>query len=463
MRHTKHLLAAVLCVTAVASAASAHAANDAMIKLLTVLRDNGTISQDAFEQIVNASEADEQKATAERQEEVKTEVKQATGDVPKIETKGRLRIGSADGDFQWQPIGRLMVDYNALNSDKTKLQSGAEIRRARLGMEGLMWRHWIWKLEYDFAGSEPEMKDGYLGYKDGSHWVKAGHQFVPFGLATMSSSKYMTFIERPLMADNVLQPSRRLGISAFIHGGNLWTAHAGVFSGPFGDDPDSCSGGRECDQQWSLAARGTLNPWMRDKTHLLHAGAAVWYMRPQGETLTVAQRPGVFHFVDSKFQSAAFGQNAEHVLAYNVEGAGIWGPFAVKGEYTGWNLSRRTASDVNLQGYYVEASYFLTGESLNYEAAKGVFGSLSPRSAAGQGGIGAWQVAVRYDTLDLNDPGAGVVGGRQEALALGLNWYVNKNMRFMADYVNVLSLDRPGSIYNNDEPSAFLVRSQVYW
>ena len=120
--------------------------------------------------------------------------------------------------------------------------------------------------------------------------------------------------------------------------------------------------------------------------------------------------------------------------------------------------------DVGLEGYYVEGSYFLTGESMVFKPQEGVFSGVSPKGVVGKGGIGAWQISARYDVMDLNDfVSGGVLGGREEDVRFGINWYPTKQIRFMADYVHVLDLDRPGSTFNGDEPSSFNMRAQVYW
>ncbi|MCC7414092.1 MAG: hypothetical protein IT495_20920 [Gammaproteobacteria bacterium] len=479
-------VAALLAAAALVLAGPALATGATMLELLEVLRDNGTINQQAFELLRNSALADQEQVEARAaggdaavkaqvQEVVKEQVEAAAADMPKIETRDKLKISSTDGDFEWQLIGRLMVDYNLIDSDATKLGSGAEVRRARLGIAGRLWQHWIWKTEWDFAGAEVDAKDQFIGYEQDSWWVKLGQHHVPFGLATMSSSKYMLFIERPLLADNVLQPSRRLGLSMFNHWGERATLQAGVFAGTDGEDPDGClSGFDECDEQVSFAVRGTYNPLVQDATHLLHLGAAAMYLDPQDSGLRVRQRPGVFHVVDTRWQDANFGVNAvDDVFAWNFEAAAVWGPVSLQGEYTRWDVSRtRTAGtpvtaaapvDVSLHGYYVEAGWFITGEAMNFKAADGQYGSVKPRSVVGKGGIGAWQIAVRFDSMDLNDAGAGVVAGEQQALSIGVNWYATNTIRFMADYVSVLDSDRPGSIHDGDEPGALLVRGQIFW
>jgi phosphate-selective porin OprO/OprP len=467
------------------------AANDAILQLIELMHKKGSISNDEYELLKSAAKADDEANT-----EGRAEIANAAKSLPNVDTKGKLKISSKDGDFEWQPIGRVMVDYDWVHSDDGlnggKLGSGAEFRRARLGMEGKMYQHWIWKLEFDFADATVAMKDAYVGYQDDDNWLKVGQQFIPFGFATMSSSKYMLFTERPLGSDNVLVPSRQIGISGFYTGkDNRWTFQTGVFAGPDGENPNDClainfSGGNndECDEQYSVAARGTFLPYMKDTNHLVNVGAAVWYMMPQDSTLRVRQRP-YFHILDDRFVDANFGANgeggnqgfaADDVLAFNAEALAIFGPFSLGGEYTWWDVGTANkvgttgpTPDINFNTYYVEASYFLTGESMNYVPKKAVYDKVTPNGIVGKGGIGAWQVAVRYDTIDLNDPdifqgsGSRALGGEMRALGLGLNWYTTPNMRLMADFYKILETDRPLGNFDGSEPYGVTVRGQVFW
>ncbi len=76
---------------------------------------------------------------------------------------------------------------------------------------------------------------------------------------------------------------------------------------------------------------------------------------------------------------------------------------------------------------------------MNYKAGSGSFVRITPRTSVGDGGIGTWQVALRYSNLDLTD--VDVTGGEQDNLTIGMNWFATPNIRFTANYVNVLDVE----------------------
>ena len=103
---------------------------------------------------------------------------------------------------------------------------------------------------------------------------------------------------------------------------------------------------------------------------------------------------------------------------FNLEAAFVWGPFSMQGEYaqleaerhpdTLEQCSRATRVSPTYNGWYVDASWYLTGETRNYEAAEGEFGRTkvkNPVFMTVSGGWGAWQIAGRYDVIDLSDKG----------------------------------------------------------
>ena len=444
----------------------AAAANDAMLDLLKLLKDKGSISQEEYELLSSAAKAD-----AEQIEGNVGEVKAVAATLPKVEVKDKIVIGSQDGDFKWQPIGRVMADYIWADEDETELESGGELRRARLGMEATLYKHWVGKLEVDFGEDELSVKDAYVGYESGwsggKWWVKAGQQHVPFGFSTLSSSKYMTFLNRPIYADNEIQPARQVGVAGFINGAR-WTAHTGVFTSSL-DEPEDCvfgaenDGSGECDQELTFGARVTGVPLMIDPTKLLQLGAGIMYKNPNGTTIDIDQRDAIIHIIDSKNLNADFKGFADDAFAFNVEAVGVYGPAHFKAEYANMDVSREdsTLPDVTLDAFSVDVGFFLTGESKNIDIAKGQYGGVKPKGIVGKGGVGAWELALRYEQADYTDED--ILGGEMDLLTVGLNWYVNNTMRFMANYVTTLDYNEPGSSDDNDEPNAFMVRSQIYW
>ena len=113
-------------------------------------------------------------------------------------------------------------------------------------------------------------------------------------------------------------------------------------------------------------------------------------------------------------------------------------------------------------GAYVQMGLLLTGEHANYDRKHAIFGRVLPdHEFKLGGGGGALELTFGYSFIDLNDKD--IQGGLAQTFTVGLNWYVNNTMRFMANYVDTLDYDEDGSSDDGDEPSAFMLRGQIYW
>jgi phosphate-selective porin OprO/OprP len=155
--------------------------------------------------------------------------------------------------------------------------------------------------------------------------------------------------------------------------------------------------------------------------------------------------------------------DADQLVAYGAEFAAQHKNFFVQGEYFDITADRRVpnliSGDPKFEGWYVQGAWTITGEPRRYAIASATFDSPRPTKnfSLKDGGIGAWELAARYSTLDLNHD-RGVVGGplttgairggEQDIVTLGLNWYPNQTVRFMASYQDV-SIDRlsPGGTF----------------
>ena len=89
-----------------------------------------------------------------------------------------------------------------------------------------------------------------------------------------------------------------------------------------------------------------------------------------------------------------------------------------------------------MTSYYAFASYFLTGEHRPYKHAS--FGRVHPKNDIDNGGYGAFEVLVRYSTMNASSDVVAANAGLPENvnnLAFGFNWYLNAHTRFMYNYV----------------------------
>jgi phosphate-selective porin OprO/OprP len=109
--------------------------------------------------------------------------------------------------------------------------------------------------------------------------------------------------------------------------------------------------------------------------------------------------------------------------------------FSVQSEYARITANRTgTATDVDLDSFYVTGSFFLTGETRRYEAARGEFNRTRILNPMTGGGMGALEAALRYDSVDLTDLKGVATAGKYTAWTAGLNWYPHPYVRFQANY-----------------------------
>lgn len=341
-------------------------------------------------------------------------------------------------DFSITAKGRIQLDYATYDDDKAKLEDDAEIRRLRLGIRGGLTENWNYKLEFNFSdsGNDIDYTDAYLEYKGLSKGsLYFGNQRVAQSLDDMTSSLHITFLERAL--PTVFATGRRLGVGYQYHKSNM-----GIQLNLFGEEPNNNSGGH------GAGGRFYYNPETGDDSTIHLAGSLVWKDPKDNGVSNVRyrQRPES-HATDVRLINTGTITDVESTITIGLEAARVWGPFSVQGEWLREEVNRRMGRDYSFDGYYAQASWFITGESRNY--SKGKFNRLSPA-----GDKGAWELAFRYSNLNLTD--GDVLGGEEDNYSFGLNWYPHKQVRLMANYI-IVNTD---SIAGDDDPNVFQIRAQ---
>ncbi len=335
--------------------------------------------------------------------------------------------------------GRLHNDWTTFSPDSAIEQQfpgtrdGIAMRRAWLEFRGDFDDFMGVRIQLDFAPDDTSIRNFYIFFTDVLPARLAVGQFKePFSMDELTSSNSTTFMERAL--PNAFAPSFNPGImlsDSVADQRVTWAA--GIFR-----DTDG-TGRNIADNGYNATGRITYAPiYENEGANVLHLGAAYTYKDPEDGQFRVRQRPEAGR-ADRFIDTAAV--DADSVGILGLEAAMVNGPFSLQGEYMRASLDGRAGQqDVDYDGWYVQGSYWLTGEHRNYSRSSGAFGYVNPERNFGQnGGWGAWELAARYSELDLND--GNIEGGKLENITAGINWHLNPNTRVMWNYVNA---DRKG-------------------
>ena len=440
-----------------------------------------------------------------------TNLKSSWRDGFQVETENkdfRLHIGAkmqSDGAF-FDPDANLRAAFPrgtaaAPSPGPNVFNDGADLRRARLRIDGTAWEVIDFVFEYEFAQTQQVSSaagpalvsatgptDVYVDIKDIPYAgrVRVGHFKEPFNLEDYGTSDvYQTFMERS-SANDAFSPNRNFGVMVWndpfeqrmVYGFGAFKENTNTNIGNAFDYSDGA---------FAYTSRVGFNPWYaNDGRCVLYFGGAYSYRTFDSTSALDRYRYAsrIPIRVGSPVVLDTTSLAADDVQLFNAQAAVVYGLFSVQTEYynsQGRNVQRGLLAprltNPETDGAYVQATLFLTGEHRVYLRDVGGFGRVRPlepfyflsRGGLGSGlgnvfGRGAWEVAARYDYLNLNSPAFGAfpavrgaagsataalpATGLEHDIDLGLNWYLNSNVKVQWNYVHALreSLTLPGEV-----------------
>jgi len=424
--------------------------------------ENSLISGSAF----NAAEKDlaadvaALKADMKKMKDKEEADKKKAADRPTFVLSGLIQFDWAVFDGKNAALLNSPLDDSFIN--------GAEARRLRLQVSGEAFYVTDYKLEMEFAStSRPVFKDVYFTVKELPYIqnVRIGHHKEPFGLEQLTSDRYGTFMERSMLDEGFIVPSRNIGVTAFGWTENERATYAiGAFLTDTIDNPPIFPPptallpggvtGVDDNSQTAMTMRGTWLPWYDECTEgcgLWHVGCAYSYRADEGyrnganPVLTnYSVRPEA-HLAPVILSTNALTALNNQLLG--LETAFVYGPLSFQTEYYADFIRRPgAAKDVTFNGYYAYFSYFLTGEHRPYNRKAGCFDRVKPltnffrvNTCDGvQTGWGAWEIGYRWSYANMFDPNIvpTTVGlGRATDNTIGLNWYLTPYTRIMWNYI----------------------------
>lgn len=341
-------------------------------------------------------------------------------------TQPAPKKAEAKSEWQFKPRWRVQYDIAEIDGPATLPGAGSldDLRRARIGVDIKAPKGFFARIEGEFSTDPIEFTDAYFGWKGKGIDVTIGQQknFTP--LDEMTSNLNISFMERPAFS-SAFGYGRRTGISAGYTKGD-WAINGGVFTDPLIQLNDVQSNSVSAD------FRGVWSPSLGKAK--LHLGAA-YHWRDLSDfgnvTTRYRQRPFV-RITDTRYIGTP-ALNVAKEQRYGLEAAAVLGRIHGAAEVHWLNASRPGLADPTFFGGYAEAGFFLTNDSRPLKG--GVFGTIKPKKPLGSGGIGALQVNVRYDYLDLNSKG--ITGGKQDGYLASLIWTPVDFLRLIVNYAKL--------------------------
>ena len=382
--------------------------------------------------------------------------------------KNGFKMRTLDNSFKFQAGGRIMHDWGFFSENHKYTtnhgaqENGARFRRVRFFMAGMLYNtvKFKWDIDVDGGASGVTFKDMFIGITHipvvGDFQV--GHFKRPASLDSVTSSKYLTFMERSLT--NTFFKTRNTGFAFFNqHFKKRLTWFTFINKETAERPPDF-----KIDGDWNVTSRITGLPYISENAkRWTHLGASWSYEKATDNQVTFAAAR------DSEIVSTILTTGAIKARVFNIvglEGAVNWNQFSIQGEYVFTDVDKGAGQSGDLDSFYVQASWYLTGEHRHYSRRNGSIGRFKPKQNFSWNknwsegyGTGAFQLAVRYAELDLNDSGAGIAGGEQQSVTVGLNWELNPMSRVMYNYVHADFSDGTGS--GSGTLNSNLVRFQV--
>jgi len=398
-------------------------------------------------------ELNQQIRILERKNELAAEAADAKAkETPKLTVgQGGFSFASADTNFVFKLRGLIQLDSRTFFGDNNLLQGNDSflLRRARPIIEGTVFRDFDFQFVPDFAGSATTIFDANLNYRLRPEFqLKFGKFKSPIGFEQLQSDATLPFNERSLAS--ALVPTRVVGVQLWGDIADGVASYAvGVFNGT-GDNRNANANDFGDDKE--LAVRIFVQPFKQREDSALQGigfGLGGSYSRVKGNTLglpntTGGTLPG--YATDGQQQFFAYNPITGTVFADGnhwrlaPQASYLEGPFGLLGEYTisnqevvnGTTLARAALEHTAWQ---VSAQWVLTGEAASFAGIT----PLRPFDFKA-GRWGAWQLVARYGQLNIDDNTFGsfanplTSANSATAWGLGLNWWLNKNVRVLASY-----------------------------
>lgn len=478
-------------------------------ELLQILRDKGVLTEEKYQELRQEAR-EKRRAEALEKATVKDEREKSRQNFT-AKFKDGLTLENADGSNSISIGGRFHTDYRYFTSDfdndaatvptNSANQSDTfDIRRARIELKGKFNNRFEFLLTTDLAspsaGNTGSILDqAWVNYKYANEFqIRAGQFKTPMNLEKVMSSNNTDFMERSLV--NQLAGNEDRGV--MFHGvpKTGLTYGVAITSGEGAknrNDVDTRSDAME------VVYRGTANfaEIFNHSNSVYHFGLSAsdtklskgtgnGYLSGTSNIRTEAR--GINLFALPSIAAVNGVDNEIERQRVGFETAFAWNNYKLQGEWLRNNFqgsnSATSKFDKNLDAWYVDVMWMVTGETYASAYKEGSFGGIKPSNNwEWGGGKGAWELGARYSKFDASDFAnwSAATGGagsgdsanvtrinltnstlEADAITIGAKWILNPNMRVHLNYVQT-RFDTPILIGSKAQDKEEAVMARVQW
>lgn len=390
-------------------------------------------------------------------------------------------LQTKDSEYELRVNGLLQVDSrNYGQPNQSPVINDFDIPRARLYFSGRMTRPVEYQVSIQRTTNNFDLLNAYVNFRyDDRLQLRFGRFRAPYTYEWAKLSTWeLPLPERSPFALN-FGPNRQVG---FMVWGNTFKNRLEYAVGMFGGARNSY---QDFNSSKDVMAFLDYRPFVQTDSplKLLSVGGSV-DAGQQNNPLNPALLRGSTNGSSSTLTSGAgdgiiavpflaFNNNVKERGAralyelhatYFYKGLSLYG--AWESGFNDFSLTTPGATPVHLpvSGYFVQAAYILTGETLEKRTL------IEPRHPfnlrASKFGLGAFEVQARYSALEvgrevftggLADPN--LWANRLNQLDLGFNWYMTKNVKFYFDWEHAM-FSQP--VYFRPGPGLYKA-SDLYW
>ena len=328
-------------------------------------------------------------------------------------------------DMKARLSGRFLFDGISYFNAADTLDSQLNIGDLRLCGQVEVGKEWFFTVDVAMTRNKLSIKDCFAQFIRNGHSLKIGHFFGSFGIDQSMGSCDFVFHTGANSVES-MYANRRMG-AAYLRIHPKYFLSWGVFFS------DSFINKEKTQYGYNTSLRGVWRP-INTPDKLIHVGASALFKVPDMNKDTKQRTVsfgggGVTYLPMPKFQSVVM-DNVRNVIGVGCEFYVFNNRWMAQGEYNAMLVNQFHRKQFRSHGGYIQAGYLIKGRHYGYSQNTAV--TLMPYDKR------SLLVAVRYNYSDMNTAEAGLWGGKQRDLAVGLNYYFNKYISTRLNYTYMM-------------------------